>query len=117
MTLVEIIEQLDAVILTDYFWNRMDIRWACAADLMSDVLAHARNGSVLITGLSKKQALITANITGIKIVVFTKGKEPDSETVSFALNNKIDLLITRYSLYTACGILYSKGLRCCPEEQ
>ncbi len=115
MRLKEIIRLLDAVIITNSRDCEAEIEWACATDLMSDVLYYSRGNSVLITGLAKQQAIRTSDIADIKVVVFTRGKEPDTHTIELARKKKITLLITPYSMFTACGKLYERGLRCCPE--
>jgi predicted transcriptional regulator len=115
MNLQEIIEALDAVILADHNDPDTVIEWACATDLMSEVLYYSRGNSVLITGLTKQQAIRTADIADIKVVTFTRGKEPDTQTLELAKEKKISIIVTPYSMFTACGILYERGQRCCPE--
>ncbi len=115
MKLKEIIDILKAVIVTNPRELETEIEWAYATDLMSDVLYYSKGNSVLITGLSKQQAIRTSDIADIKVVVFTRGKEPDAHTIELARNKKVTLLITPYSMFTACGKLYERGLRCCPE--
>ncbi|HEB75775.1 MAG TPA: hypothetical protein ENJ04_05445 [Nitrospirae bacterium] len=115
MRLDEIIRILDAVTVTNSLEPGEEIEWACATDLMSDVLYYSRGNSVLITGLAKQQAIRTSDIADIRVVVFTRGKEPDTQTIELARMKNITLLITPYSMYTACGKLYEEGLRCCPE--
>jgi hypothetical protein len=81
-----------------------------AADLMSDVLAFARPDCVLLTGLTHHQVVRTAEMAGIRAIVFVRGKLPPPETVRLAVEVGIPLLCTGYSLYEACGLLYSAGL-------
>jgi predicted transcriptional regulator len=115
MKLERIIHSLDAVVITKFMSDGDEIEWACATDLMSEVLYYSKDSSVLITGLTKQQAIRTADIADIRVVVFTRGKEPDTPTIELANEKRITLLITPYSMFTACGRLYEAGLRCCPE--
>jgi predicted transcriptional regulator len=115
MTVREIKEALNATVVHMSVPEDSEILCACATDLMSEVLYYTRNNSVLITGLTKPQAIRTAHIADIKVVVFTRGKEPDAQTMELSKEKGITLLITPYSMFTACGILHGKGLRCCPE--
>ncbi len=115
MTVGEIIKNLEAMVITKFLPDETEIDWACATDLMSEVLYYSRDSSVLITGLTKQQAIRTADIADIRVVVFTRGKEPDTPTIELANEKEITLLITPFSMFTACGILYERGLRCCPE--
>lgn len=116
MELEKVIEILDAVALHSTLPPGANIQWACATDLMSEVLYYSRENSVLLTGLAKSQAVRTAEIADIRVVAFTRGKEPDVETIELAKRKGITLLITQLSLFSACGRLYAAGLRCCPES-
>ncbi len=111
----EVISALNCLVTCNEAGYDLEIEWACATDLMSEVLYYSHKNSLLITGLTKQQAIRTADIADIRVVVFTRGKEPDLDTLSLAEKKGITLMITPYSMFTACGILYERGLRCCPE--
>jgi hypothetical protein len=81
-----------------------------AADLMSDVLTFAHPDSLLLTGLINPQVVRTAEMAGIRAIVFVRGKHPPPETISLAEKTGISLLTTRYTMYEACGRLYQSGL-------
>lgn len=81
------------------------------ADLMSDVLAYAPAGALLLTGLVNPQVVRTAEMAGIGAIVLARAKEPPVETVRLADEVNIPVLATRYTLYEACGRLYAAGLR------
>lgn len=87
-----------------------DVVAGAAADLMSDVLTFARPDCVLLTGLTHPQVVRTAEIAGIQAIVFVRGKHPPRETVKLADELEIPLLYTEFSMYQACGLLYSAGL-------
>jgi len=83
----------------------------CAADLMSDALAFAAPGSVLLTGLCNPQAVRTASMADVVAVVFVRGKIPSPETLAVAEELGIPLVTARYSMYEMCGRLYQAGWR------
>lgn len=116
LKLEEIIDALDALVITNSWELETEIEWACATDLMSEVLYYSRENSILITSLAKQQVVITADIANIRVVAFTRGKEPDTKTVEYAQAKNITLLITPYPMFTACGRLYRRGLKSCPEQ-
>ncbi|SFL95630.1 hypothetical protein [Halanaerobium salsuginis] len=87
---------------------------ACGADLMSDVLAFSNEKTLLLTGLTNPQVVRTAEMVGIKIIVFVRGKDPQIETVALANQLDIFLYSTAKPLFEACGILYKYGIG--PEE-
>jgi predicted transcriptional regulator len=80
------------------------------ADLMSDVLAFAPAGALLLTGLANPQVVRTAEMAGIRAIVLVRAKEPPAETVRLADEVDIPVIATRYTLYEACGRLYAAGL-------
>ncbi len=91
----------------------MEITMACGADLMSDVLAFTHAGTLLLTGLTNPQVVRTAEMAGIKAIIFVRGKCPPPETIALAGEKGIPLLATRLTLYEACGRLYRAGLPSC----
>ncbi len=80
---------------------------------MSDVLAFTCAGTLLLTGLVNPQVVRTAEMAGIKAIVFVRGKTPPPETVSLAKEKDIPLLTTDFTLYESCGRLYVEGLQGC----
>jgi hypothetical protein len=117
MKLGRIIELLEAVVLTNAMSEDAEVNWACATDLMSEVLYYSKENSILLTGLAKAQVLRTVEIADIDVVAFTQGKEPDLEVIELAKRKNITLLVTPLSLFSASGRLYSEGLRCCPDNR
>ena len=83
----------------------------CAADLMSDALAFAVPGSVLLTGLCNPQVVRTAEMADIAAIVFVRGKTPSPETLAVAEELGIPLVTAHYSMYEMCGRLYLAGWR------
>lgn len=80
---------------------------------MSDVLAFTHAGTLLMTGLTNPQVVRTAEMAGIKAIVFVRGKYPPPETISLAEQKNIPLLASRYTMYETCGRLYQAGLASC----
>jgi predicted transcriptional regulator len=81
------------------------------ADLMEDVLSAVTEGAVLLTGLTTEHVLRTAQIAGVGAIVFVRGKKPDAQLLAQARVHDMPILLTRYSLFVACGRLYMNGLR------
>lgn len=93
-----------------------EVSYACACDLMSDVLAFLQQDSVLLTGLVNIQSVRTANIVNSKAIIYVRGKKPDEETIKLARQKNIPVMTTNLRLYDASGKLYVNGLRN-PEEE
>ncbi len=117
MTLQEIKEILNAQVIVAPQDPRMEVKMACGCDLMSDVLAFAKEDALLLTGLTNLQVVRTAEMANIKALVFVRGKEPSRETIALAMEKKIPIMLTDLPLYEACGQLYRSGLPGCSEAE
>ena len=116
MKLSEIIEILDAEVIVGAEHLDLEVKTAFGADLMSDVLAFAKTGSLLLTGLTNSQVIRTANILDIAAIILVRGKKPSTETINMARELKIPLLTTKYILFETAGRLYAKGIVGCLEK-
>lgn len=111
MTLEEIRRLLQGEVITGERLLDHDFQEVCAADLMSDVLAFAAPGGILLTGLRNVQSVITSHVAEVRAIVYVRGKRPAEEAVKLANQKQIPLLSTPMSMFEACGRLYQKGLR------
>ena len=78
MILGDVMKVLNAEPLSRTVDLNVDLQTAFAADLMSDVLALARPGTLMITGLTNIQIMRTASVVDTPAVVFVRGKRPPS---------------------------------------
>ena len=113
LTLAEICNLLRARVLCCEDKLSAQARTACGCDLMSDVLAFTKPGSILLTGLTNSQVIRTAEMLDLAGVVFVRDKQPDNDTVRLAKDCGIPLLCSPYPLYESCGLLFAKGLKGC----
>lgn len=110
MKLKEVKKILNAGLLTDGDNLDMEIGRTFGCDLMSDVLALVTGDILLLTGLINIQTIRTAEMKDIKCVIFVRGKKPAENVIKLAQEMGISLMSTKYTMYTACGILYSHGV-------
>lgn len=116
MTLYDIKHILDAEILVGEDQINQEVKTAFAADLMSDVLAFAKPGSLLLTGLTNPQVVRTSDILDIAAIILVRGKIPPQETIRLAEELKIPILSTRFILFETSGRLHAKGIVGCIEK-
>lgn len=110
MDLETVVQLLDAEVISQHANLQVNVQTGGAADLMSDVLAFLTPESVLLTGLVNPQVVRTAEMAGVRAVVFVRGKRPPEETVRLAEEVGLPLLATRYTMFDACGRLFHAGL-------
>jgi predicted transcriptional regulator len=111
LRLQQVVDCLGCEVLSGQNCLDREIGLGFAADLMSDVLAYAQHGGLLITGLISAQSVHTAEIADMSAVVMVRGKRPADEVVAFAQQRGLPLLLTPHSMFDACGLLFRLGLR------
>lgn len=113
MTLAEIKEILDADVIVGEDHLNMEVKTAFGADLMSDVLAFATHGCLLITGLTNPQCVRIAYTLDIAAIILVRGERPSEQAVQLASELGIPVLATEYIMFEACGRLYQNGIMGC----
>ena len=116
MTLKDVAKLLNAEILVCEDGCDVEVKTGFAADLLSDVLAYAKEGTLLITGITNPQIVRAAEmleLIGIRVV---RGETPDTETLKLAQTKGIPLMVTKYIMFESCGRLYQNGVVGCVES-
>jgi predicted transcriptional regulator len=113
VTLSEVRDILNAEVIVGEDQLGKEVLTAFSADLMSDVLAFAKSGSLLLTGLTNPQVVRTADILEIAAIILVRGKIPPRETIQLAQDLKIPILTTKYILFETSGRLHEKGIVGC----
>ncbi len=113
MKLSGVLDIIDGEIISEDVDLEQEVEMGCGADLMSDVLAFTHEGTILMSGLTNPQVVRTAEMAGIKAIVFVRGKIPPPETIALAKDKEIPLLASKYTMFETCGRLYRAGLPSC----
>ncbi len=111
MTIKQIAQILDAEFLCCEELGDKQVATACGSDLMSDVLAYVKDQAVLVTGLCNPQVVRTAEMMDMVCIVFVRGKHPSQEAIDLAQSKGIVMMTTPHRMFSACGLLYSAGLK------
>ncbi len=111
MRLEEIVEAIDVEVLVGEEWlPKREITTVSACDLMSDVLAFAKPGILLVTGLTNSQVVRTAAIAQLPGVIIVRGKRPGADTIELARKMQVPLLSTSMHMFELCSELAKIGL-------
>ncbi len=111
MTIREAKELVHAALICGEDRLDEEVHSACGSDMMSDVLAFVKDQAILVTGLCNPQVIRTAEMMDMRCVLFVRDKKPTEEMISLADEAGIVLLASGHRMFTACGLLYSGGLR------
>ena len=82
-----------------------------ASDLLSDVLAHAPAGGVLVTLQVHLNVIAVAGHAELAAVVFAGGRTPDDEVVAKAAEEGLALYRAADDTFEVVGRLYGLGLK------
>ncbi len=110
MKLSEVLRLIDGRVISRDIDLETEVTSGGGADLMSDVLAFAQDGMLLMTGLTNPQVIRTAEMAGTAAVVFVRSKIPPPETIALAEQKGIPLLASKHTMYETCGRLFVAGL-------
>ncbi len=111
MRITEIAKLTSGVIVTSAGQHDMEVEYAFASDLMSDVLTTDVDNLLLITGLSNLQTIRTAEMSDIYAVLLARGKRASEEMKSLASEQGITIIETGFSMFRSSGLLYNAGLK------
>ena len=113
MRLNEIAEKLSLRNITPEIAGiaRAEVVCGHASDLLSDVLANAPAGSLLITRHVHMNVLAVAVHAGVVGIIFASSRMPDELVVRKATEERVWLYVSKDSAFNIVGRLYALGLR------
>ncbi len=112
MTLSELTAKLDLQCLTpEAPAAAADVTAGYVSDLLSDVLANAPRGGVLVTAQVHLNVIAVAVHAELAAVVFAAGRTPEDPVRERAVQEGIALYATTASAFDLVGRLYELGLR------
>ena len=113
MTLPQIARQLDLEALNPQasLDPEREVDRAHASDLLSDVLANAPAGGLLLTIQVHMNVIAVSLHAGLSAVIFTSGLSPEEAVREKAAAEGLPLFATRESTFEVAGKLYALGLR------
>ncbi len=111
MTVSEITKLIDGTVVCGQDKLNHEVEYACASDLMSDVLTLHTKNTLLVSGLCNIQTVRTAEFSDIHCVVIARNKKVSQEMIDLANENGLVIIECRYSVFKTSGILYSAGIK------
>jgi hypothetical protein len=87
-----------------------DITKGYASDLLSDVLANAPTGGVLVTLQVHLNVIAVAGHAGLAAVIFSSGRKPEDEVIAKAAEEGLALFTSPDDTFDLVGRLYALGI-------
>jgi hypothetical protein len=105
MTISEAAALLGAEIVQGEFEDR-ELAGAYTSDLLSDVMANARDGGALITIQAHKNTVAVATLVNISVIVVCNTRPIPEDMIEAARDEGIAILRTGESQFAVSGRLY-----------
>jgi hypothetical protein len=81
------------------------------SDLLSDVLAHADEGSLWVTLHIHHNIVAVASHKDLAGIVLVQGRQPEKDTIAKAEEEGIPIMVSELSAFELVGRLYKAGIR------
>ena len=109
MKLQELAEKLELKGVTKVF--ERDVTGVYISDMVSDVIANAKAGNLLVTVQIHNNVIAAANLVDICGIVVTQGKFPTDDVMKMAEKAEITIFSTNLSRWQVATGLYEAGIR------
>ena len=87
-------------------WDKVELDGAYVCDMLSDVMGSAKPNQAWITIMKHLNVIAVASMTGIPVIVFAKGVNPEEAVINKALEEEIVLITSLLPTFELAGILY-----------
>jgi predicted transcriptional regulator len=109
MKLQELAAKLELKCVTEAFDKQ--VSGVYISDMVSDVIANAKAGDLLVTVQIHSNVIAAANLVDICGIVVTQGKLPAEDVVKMANKAEIPIFSTNLNRWQMATRLYEAGIR------
>jgi predicted transcriptional regulator len=109
MKLQELAEKLELKNATKVFDR--EVSGVYISDMVSDVIANAKAGNLLVTVQIHNNVIAAANLVDICGIIVTQGKLPTDDVVKMAEKAEITIYSTTLNRWQVATKLYEAGIR------
>lgn len=81
------------------------------SDLLSDVIAGAKEGDVWLTLQVHQNIVAVAFLNNLAGIIIVNGREPDADTIKKAQDQGVPLMVSSLNTFELAGRLYQMGIR------
>jgi predicted transcriptional regulator len=110
MTLQEIVDRFDLEVVSGKDKLDRTVEHGYASDLMSDVIANAREGDLWITLQIHVNVVAVAVMKNLSGIILIGGRHPEEATLKKAQEEHMPILTSRLSAFEMAGRLYTAGI-------
>jgi BioD-like phosphotransacetylase family protein len=110
MRLTGLIQELALTVQSAVKRLDREVKGGYASDLLSDVMAHSKEGDVWVTIQGHPNVVAVAVLRDLAGIILANGRQPDAATVQRAEEEGIPILCTPLPTYEVVGRLYRLGI-------
>ena len=110
MKLIELIQKLNLSIRSAKGNLERQITGGYASDLLSDVIAHSKEGNLWITLQIHQNIVGVASLKDLAGIILVNNREPQTETLEKAEAENVVIMVTEMPTFELVGRLYSLGI-------
>jgi hypothetical protein len=107
MTLKELASLVEGVSAAAPLPDEVRVAGGYASDLLSDVMAHAKEGEVLITIQAHKNSVAVSGLVGAPAIVICNSRPVPDDMIQAAGEQGIALIVTGLNQYEVSGRLWN----------
>jgi len=86
--------------------DEVEVRGAYTSDLLSDVMAHAKDGGALITIQAHKNTVAVATLVNITVIIICNSRPLPDDMLEAAKEEGVAILRTKENQFTVSGKLW-----------
>ena len=110
MNVGEIVEKFQLEVKAGEESLSNEVRGGYASDLISDVIANAREGDLWVTLQTHLNTVAVAGMKDLAAIVIVNSRQPEADTLEKAREESIPLLVSDLPAFELIGRLYDMGL-------
>jgi hypothetical protein len=111
MTLRDCVKEFGLEVMTGSGGLDREVTGGYVSDLLSDVLAHADEGSLWVTLHIHQNIVAVASHKDLAGIILVQGRQPEKDTLAKAEEENIPVLVSGLSAFELVGQLYMAGIR------
>ena len=106
MKISEVAAAIGAQICQSEF-DDIEVRGAYTSDLLSDVMAHAKDGGALITIQAHKNTVAVATLVNITVIIICNSRPLPDDMLEAAKDEGVAVIRTKENQFTVSGKLWN----------
>lgn len=112
MKLQELVDILSLEVKTASSNLTKEVTGGYVSDLLSDVIANAKQGNIWITLQTHQNIVAVATLKELSGIILVNNRTSDEETSKKAEEIGVPIMVTSLPAFEIVGRLYTLGLRC-----